>query len=88
MKRGQFLQLQWLFYLDREKLAGIILDDVESLRHGILLDEVPRMLKSRWELPGTFKGLGAFRSTGLADNSAFEAIITAKEVSKNFREMS
>ncbi|GAB0186306.1 mitochondrial enolase superfamily member 1 [Grus japonensis] len=87
VKRGQFLRFQRLFYLDRGKLAGIILDDVESLRCGIPLDEVHNVFKSRWELPGTFKGLGAFRSTGLADNSAFETMITAKEISKNIKEM-
>ena len=30
-RRGQFLRFQQLFYLDRGKIAGIILDDVESL---------------------------------------------------------
>jgi len=38
-------------------------------------------------VPGTFKGLGAFVTEGQADNSAFEAMITAKEVSKNINEM-
>lgn len=32
VKWGQFLWLQWLCYLDRCKLACVILDDVESLR--------------------------------------------------------
>ncbi|GAB0190072.1 basic proline-rich protein-like [Grus japonensis] len=86
-KASQDRQHQQLFYLDRGKLAGIILDDVESLRCGIPLDEVHDVFKSRWESPGIFKGLGAFRSTGLADNSAFEAMIMAKEISKNIKEM-
>ena len=87
VKRGQFLRFQRLFYLDRGKLAGIILDDMESLTCGIPQDEIPDVFKSRWESPGTFKGLGAFRSRGQADNSAFEAMITAKEISKNIKEM-
>lgn len=46
------------------------------------------MFKSRQELPGTFKGLGAFRSTGFADNSAFETMIMTREIAKNIKEMS
>lgn len=43
------------------------------------------MFKSRRESPGTFKGLGAFRTIGWVDNLAFEAMITVKEISKNIR---
>jgi len=86
-RRGQFLRFQRLFYLDRGKLASIILDDVESLRCGIPLDDIHAVFKSRWEVPGTFKGLGAFVTVGQADNSTFEAMVTAKEVSKNINEM-
>ena len=39
-------------------------------------------------IAGTFKDLAAFKIIGQADNSAFEAMITAKEVSKNIKEMS
>lgn len=88
VKWGQSLRFQQLFYLDRGKLAHIILDDVQSLRCGIPVDEMHKVFRSRWESPGTFKGLGAFRTIGQADNSAFEAIITVKEISKCIKEIS
>lgn len=87
VKQGQFLRFQQLFYQDRGKRAGIILDDVESLRYSIPQDEVQEVFKSRWELPVTFKGLGAFRTIGQVDNSAFKAMIAVKEISKTITEM-
>lgn len=59
-----------------------------SLECGIAQDEVCKVFKLRWELPGTFKGPAAFRTIGQVDNSAFEAMIMAKEISKNIRGMS
>ena len=44
---GQVLHFLWLFHLHRGKLAGIILDDVESLRCGLPLDEVHTVFKLR-----------------------------------------
>lgn len=52
------------------------------------MDEVHTVFKLRWELPGTFKGLGAFKTITFVDNFAFEAMMTAKEISKNIRDMS
>lgn len=74
--------------MGRGKLVSIILDDVETLRHSLPMDGVHTVFKSRWESPGTFKGLGAFKTIGSTDNLAFKAMIMAKEISKNIRENS
>ncbi|XP_053911837.1 mitochondrial enolase superfamily member 1 [Cuculus canorus] len=86
-KKGKFYRFQRLFYRDRVKLAEIILDGRESLKCEIPLDEVHDVFKSRWESQGTHRGLGVFKSQGMADNSVFLTMITEREISKNIKEM-
>ena len=74
--------------MDRRKLAGITLDNVESLCCNISLEEMHKVFKARWEPTGAFQGLGGFLTNGRADNSAFKVMITAKEIAKNIKEMS
>lgn len=88
IRKGTFLRFQRLFYLDRGKLARIILDDIECLSCEIPPKDIYSVFKARWETPGVFEGLGNFQINGKADNSAFRDLITAKEIEKNVQEMS
>uniref|UniRef100_A0A8C3F8X6 ribonuclease H n=1 Tax=Chrysemys picta bellii TaxID=8478 RepID=A0A8C3F8X6_CHRPI len=86
-KRGTYIRFQHLFENDRCKLASIILDGTERLQCEIPLEKVFQTYKDKWESRTPFQGLGQFKSHALADNSAFDILISAKEVLKNISEM-
>uniref|UniRef100_A0A8C3SAH1 Reverse transcriptase n=1 Tax=Chelydra serpentina TaxID=8475 RepID=A0A8C3SAH1_CHESE len=86
-KRGTYIRFQHLFEKDRCKLASIILDGTERLQCQIPLEKVFETYKDKWESRTPFQGLGQFKSHALADNSAFDILISAKEVLKNIQEM-
>lgn len=49
IKKGNYLRFQRLFYLDRGKLARILLDDMECLSCDISASEIHSVFKSRRE---------------------------------------
>ncbi|PKU47889.1 reverse hypothetical protein [Limosa lapponica baueri] len=51
------------------------------------MDRVHTVLKQRLGVARNIQGLGAFKTIGSTDHLAFQAMITAKEISKNIREM-
>uniref|UniRef100_UPI003D81C635 R2 retrotransposon protein n=1 Tax=Platysternon megacephalum TaxID=55544 RepID=UPI003D81C635 len=87
VKKGFYKRYQHLFETDRCKLASIILDGTERLQCQIPLTEILETYKSKWETLTPFEGLGQFKSHAVADNTAFEILLSAKEIMKNIKEM-
>lgn len=63
------------------------MDDTEALKCEISPSIVYSAFKSRWETSGNFMDLESFLPHKEADNTAFKALITEKEVEKNIKEM-
>ncbi|XP_064366568.1 uncharacterized protein LOC135328147 [Dromaius novaehollandiae] len=55
VKRGQYLRYQRLFEMDRKKLAGIILDNIEALKCPLPMDELYNSFRKKWEEGGPFQ---------------------------------
>uniref|UniRef100_A0A8B9QGS0 Reverse transcriptase domain-containing protein n=1 Tax=Apteryx owenii TaxID=8824 RepID=A0A8B9QGS0_APTOW len=87
VKRGLYLRYQRLFEIDCKKLAGIILDNIEALKCPLPMGELYGSFRRKCKEGSSFAGLGAFRSAGTAENSAFKKMISSKEVLKNIAEM-
>lgn len=87
VSRAKYGKYQCLFSKDRARLAALILDGAGRPKCRIPLPEVHVVYKEKWESRTRYRGLGAFRPGGQADNSVFHNLITEAEIWDNLKAM-